>query len=262
MQYEPMKDRILTLINVLPGFRRIFYYLLDRLLLRQMYVKHYIIKYYDKHDSFHVYDAGAGYCQYSDFILSRWPYTSVLATDLKPHYLESYALDISSKFAGRFIYKHADLQFYRPQRRFDLILAIDVLEHIADDQGVLKIFFDSLKDKGKLIISTPSAWDEAAEFTEEHIRPGYDMDNLVNKLRDCGFKINDSSYTYGWWGHVSWLLLIKCPLKLLHRSNYLVLLLPLYYALVYPLAWLMMKLDFKAKKTKGTGILIVAEKVD
>jgi len=260
MEYEPLKDRILWLINFVPGFRRVFYKILDMLLLRQMYVKHYINMFYDKHDRLRAYDAGAGYCQYSDFILSQWHGSTVLACDLKLDYLESYALDCRDRYGDRFRYRQADLQEYEPKRRFDLVLAIDILEHIEDDVKVLRIFNACLCHGGRLIISTPSVWDKAATFTDEHIRPGYDMDDLRVKLEGSGFKMEENIYTYGYWGHLSWLLLIKYPMQIMHCSKFLGLLFPLYYLIVYPPAWAMMKMDFKHKNRKGTGILVVAVK--
>ena len=260
MEYEPLKDRILALVNFIPGFRRILYKILDMQLLRQRYVKHYIKKYYNTHANMRVYDAGAGYCQYSDFILSQWRNSHVLASDLKLDYLESFALDSAVRYGARFRYKRADLQVYEPRRNFDLVLAIDILEHVEDDIRVLRIFNNCLCEGGRLIISTPSVWDEASAFTEEHVRPGYDMDDLKSKLQDSGFRVDKTIYTYGYWGHLSWLLLIKYPLLVYTRSKTIGLLLPLYYLIVYPLAWLMMRVDFGTKNLKGTGMLVVAVK--
>lgn len=207
-----------------------------------------------------MYDAGAGFCQYSDFVLSRWLDATVLATDLKLDYVESFALNAAGRYGNRFKYKQADLQTYVPQRSFDLVLAIDILEHIADDVRVLRNFHNCLVEGGRLIISTPSTWDKAAEFTEEHVRPGYDWDDLHQKLEQCGFRVVDGIYTYGFWGHLSWLILIQYPLLIYKRNKLLGLILPLYYLSLYPPAWLMMRLDRIRRNRKGTGILIVAVK--
>ena len=39
-----------------------------------------------------------------------------------------------------------------------------------------------MADEGILIISTPSDRNEAAKFTEEHIRPGYNKKELEDKF--------------------------------------------------------------------------------
>ncbi|MFO7660664.1 MAG: class I SAM-dependent methyltransferase, partial [Candidatus Cloacimonadaceae bacterium] len=150
-----------------------FFLLLDMLFLRQWYVKKQIRLLLKKNSSLRFYDAGAGFCQYSDYILTSYRNSSVLALDLKEDYLKEYAGYAEQKYPDRFSWICADLVEYIPSDRFNLIAAIDILEHIENDVKVLENFYQCLADGGKLIISTPSTLDETARFTAEHVRPGY-----------------------------------------------------------------------------------------
>ena len=260
MKYDPIKNVFARLINWSGALRIAFYKLQNLMFLRERYVKRFIKKYHAEGSEFRFYDAGAGFCQYSWYILSNWPKSRVFATDLKKDYLQSFAAYARPRWQNRFHYQVADLQHFRPKLHYDLAVAIDILEHIPDDISALQNIFNCLKDNGKLIISTPSDTDEAAKFTAEHVRPGYDKKELETKLKDVGFTIKDSIYSYGFFGAMSWRMMIKKPLQMLQKSKFNLLLLPFYYLVFLPIGLLFMEIDLRVPKPTGTGILIVAEK--
>jgi len=257
MEYDPVKNHLAKWIELFPVLRIGMYKVLDIVLLRQRYVQREIKNLLGKNVDFSLYDAGAGFCQYSHYVLQNWPNSIAFASDLKTDYLQGYAIFAEDRFRNRFSFRGADLQHYAPKTQYNLALAIDILEHIPDDMAALKNFYNALSPNGYLIISTPSDTDEAAKFTAEHVRPGYKKTELETKLKESGFRIVKSTWTYGLFGHLAWLLMMKYPLKLAGKA--LILLLP-YYILVYPLAEILMRLDLKLPKTSGTGILIVAQK--
>nr|MDK2850675.1 hypothetical protein [Candidatus Cloacimonadota bacterium] len=255
MKYEPVKDNIFSLIRLFPTLRRIFYFCLDFILLRQRYVKREIKKYFKDGDRF--YDAGAGFCQYSDYVLRRYPRAQVFATDLKTDYLQSYA----SYVGQRFSYQTADLVSFCPKISYNMAIAIDILEHIEDDRAVLRNLHNALKEGGYLIISTPSNLDKAARYAEEHVRPGYNKADLEKKLRDLGFKIVSSKYSYGPFGALAWKLQMKFPLAMLRATKYGAIFLPFWYLILSPLMELLMRLDILVDNKQGNGIIIVANKL-
>ena len=260
MKYEPLKDVLWGLMQVMPCTRKLFYRLLDMLLLRQRYVKRAIKKHAADKRYLHVYDAGAGYGQYSWHILQNWNQSRVFALDLKADYLMDFAGWLEEEMRSRFSYAQGDLQVYEPKNQYDMALAIDILEHIPDDMAVLSRIHSCLKAGGKLIISTPSDTDEAAKFTAEHVRPGYSMAEIIGKLEKTGFHIVESYYSYGVWGSLAWRLSIKYPLMLLAKSKIYILLLPFYYLPVLPFTSLFNWLDTRLKNPSGTGIILVAQK--
>lgn len=260
MQYDPIKDRLARFIGIFPWARKLFYVTLDLLLLRQRYVKKALRRHSPVSGNWRFYDAGAGFCQYSWYMLKTFQNCTVFANDLKTDYLSGFALYARIAFPGRFFWQQADLQDFIPKNIYQIITAIDILEHIPNDVAVLRNFHACLNPGGKLIISTPSDTDEAAKFTEEHVRPGYNKDELEEKLKQAGFGIVESIYSYGKWGALAWRLQMKHPLSLLLKSRFFGLLLPFYYLLVLPLAEVLMRLDLAVNNKQGTGIIIVAEK--
>jgi len=260
MQYDPLKDRISALINTFPPLRKAFYLLMDLTLLRQRHVKRAIRNHLGSRPLLHAYDAGAGYCQYSWYFLRHWPCCQVHASDLKSDFLRQFQDFLPGDLLPRFSSQAADLQSYIPNGSYDLITAIDILEHIPDDIAVMRNFHTALKKGGLLVISTPSDTDEAARFTEEHVRPGYNKAELENKLKSVGFTIRQSSYTYGRWGSLSWRLLIKRPMQMIGSTRLALLVLPFYLLAIYPMAFILMRMDLAANNKTGTGLLVVAGK--
>ncbi|MDD2229483.1 MAG: class I SAM-dependent methyltransferase [Candidatus Cloacimonetes bacterium] len=258
MEYDPLKNKLAKAIQMFPALRILVYKAMDMILLRQRYVKREMLVHFREKESFSFYDAGAGFCQYSWFVLKHWKNSQVLATDLKSDYLKSFGFYAASFASGRFTFKSADLQRYIPPQQYQLAIAIDILEHIEDDNSALRKLYQALAPEGILIISTPSDTDEAAKFTAEHVRPGYSKVDLETKLHKAGFELVKSIYTYGFWGSLAWRLLMKYPMQIAAKKLY-PLLLP-YYVLVYPISELFMRLDMLKSNSTGTGILIVAQK--
>ena len=259
MQYDKVKDKFAVAIDKFPALRKLFYLILDMLLLRQWYVKREIIKYFSVRESLRFYDAGAGFGQYSYFILKKFKKAKVHAVDLKTDYMDSFAHYAQDIGWEDFTAKQADLAEYVPSKSFDLIIAIDILEHIENDEQVLQNFRKVLEKGGRLIISSPSNFDESAKFTAEHVRPGYSKEEISSKLERAGFNIKSFEYSYGKFGQIYWKLALKIPLSLISKSKILAIFLPIYYILFYPIAFGFMLLDYYTKNEIGTGVIVVAE---
>lgn len=240
--------------------RSCFYCLLDILILRQWYIKDHIKVLFNKNDSFVFYDAGAGFCQYTDFILKHYKQSRIVAMDLKSDYLYSYERSLNTEQLSRIDIFEGDLQTFVSPVEADLVIAIDILEHIENDRAVLANFYRSMKSEGILIISTPSDLDEAAAFTAEHVRPGYSKEDLEDKVSRAGFKILTLYYSYGKYGKAYWLLGMKIPLKMISLSKIFLLLLPIYFLLIIPLNIVLMTLDTVNYNKRGNGIICIAQK--
>lgn len=78
---------------------------------------------------------------------------------------------------------------------FDVIAAFDVLEHIADEAGVLKQMRDRLRPGGRLILTVPahqSLW-SAFDVASGHERR-YTLATLSRALRSSGFRVEYGTY--------------------------------------------------------------------
>lgn len=271
MQYDPVKDRLGAIADRSPLMKRTFFGLLNLLFLRAWYVKrelHRILSQLGKGRDVEVLDAGTGFAQYAYYMARQYPRTRVTAVDVKEDYLESARRFIERTPQKTQVSFHVqDLTRLTLNGPFDLILSVDVMEHIDDDRSVFRHFFRVLRPGGHVIINTPSdqggsdVHGESDEsFIGEHVRDGYNMDELQEKLREAGFDIDRVVYTYGPYGSTAWRLLIKRPIQWLNASRAAILLLPLYYLVALPVGTLLNALDLKSENVTGTGLIVVARK--
>ena len=292
MQYDPIKKTLGKVFNKTPFLRVLFYKLLDILLLRAWHVKkeirlwernirqadesadnntagtHQTLQQPFRTTSHYILDAGSGFGQYSYFLSGLCSFWFVEAVDVKDEQIE----DCTSFFAQinrkNVIFEKADLiQFLVPDK-FDLILSVDVMEHIADDETVFNNFYNSLTRQGMLLISTPSDQggsdvhdhEEGESFIDEHVRDGYNIDDISEKLKRAGFTKTDTRFTYGTPGKIAWRLSMKYPILILNTSKYFFILLPFYYLLTYPVAFFCNWLDTRMHHKTGTGLIVKAWK--
>jgi SAM-dependent methyltransferase len=76
-------------------------------------------------------------------------------------------------------------------RRFDLVLCTEVLEHIEEDDQALDELTRVLTPGGWLLITVPTP---PAVSDPSHVREGYDPHELAGMLADRGFKIVESRF--------------------------------------------------------------------
>ncbi len=266
MKYEAVKKTLIKFVRKSILFRKMFYLFLDLILLRSWYVKKEIKKlHYNKNDRLKILDAGFGFGQYSYYCSRLFPNAEILGIDIN----ESLVLDCSD-FAtrigqNRMSFKKQELTSIRYKEKFDLILLIDVIEHIKEDIRVLNVLFIALNKGGKLIISTPSVYrkyKQDEEFVDEHYHTGYSEGEIVEKLLKSGFCNIELKYSYGLCGDLSWRIGIRNCMKILGRRFPVKLLAPVYFAVVFPVVYILMILDFILPNRRGTGFVITASKSD
>lgn len=269
MNYDPIKFSLGTFFNKSPFLRKVFYILLDILLLRAWHIKKAINAWKKgKEDSRFIIDAGSGFGQYSYFLARQNSLWNVLGIDVKEEQIadcNNFSKQIN--FENRMKFAVGDLTTFISETPSDLILSVDVMEHILEDEQVFKNFYTSLKPQGMLLISTPSNLggsdvdEEGGEsFIGEHVRDGYSVDDITAKLTSAGFAKIQASYSYGLPGHISWILSMKLPISLLNISKLFFILLPFYYIAIFWLCIILNALDIVCEQKSGTGLIVKAYK--
>jgi SAM-dependent methyltransferase len=269
MQYEPIKRSLGKFVSGSLFLRKAFYFLLDIILLRTWHVKKTLRKISrNLPDQARILDAGSGLGQYSWRLCRMNKNWQVRGVDIDGEQTE----DCSRFFkkAGleeRTLFSTVDLTSFKEPGSFDLILSVDVMEHIRDDEKVFLNFFESLRQNGFLIISTPSdkggsdAHDaEDESFIDEHVRNGYSITDITDKLNRAGFRNTEAHYTYGKPGNISWRLTMKYPVKMLNISYIFFIILPFYYLVFLPVSFILNIFDLRMMHKSGTGILVTARK--
>lgn len=268
MEYDPIKRSLGKVFNRTPVLRKLFYKLLDLLLLRTWHVKKEIREWSRGHSGpTNILDAGMGFGQYSYFLSGFNKDWKVKGVDVK----EEQTADCNAFFQkiGRTnaSFAFADLTAFGEPSTYDFILSVDVMEHILDDTAVFRNFHKSLREGGMVLISTPSdqggsdvhEHDEGS-FIGEHVRDGYNMQEIQDKLRTSGFSRTEANYQYGKPGQISWRLSMKYPIQMLGVSKLFFILLPFYYIITFPLSLLLNYADVKGKHSTGTGLIVKAWK--
>jgi len=264
MEYDPIKRSLGKVFNSTPSLRKLFYSLLDLLLLRTWHVKKEIRAWSNTYRSnADILDAGMGFGQYSYFLSSFNKNWKIRGVDVKDEQIADCNNFFNRIGRTNASFAFADLTAFSEPEAYDLILSVDVMEHILDDTAVFRNFHASLKKGGMVLISTPSDQGgsdvhdhEDGSFIEEHVRDGYNIQEIQDKLKASGFTSTEARYQYGKPGQVSWRLSMKYPIQLLGVSKLFFIILPFYYLFTFPISLILNYMDVNGKDKTGTGLIV------
>jgi 2-polyprenyl-3-methyl-5-hydroxy-6-metoxy-1,4-benzoquinol methylase len=273
MQYDPIKRNLGKVFNRTPFLRKLFYRLLDLLLLRSWHINKELNNWAAANTSNrNILDAGSGFGQYVFRMARKNPHWHITGLDVKEEQIDDCNNFFQSIGLDNAHFEVADLTRLNYDGEFDLVLCVDVMEHIEEDVLVLANYHKALKPGGMLLISTPSdqggsdvhhhdvKTEGAIGFIDEHVRDGYGVDELYQKLKQAGFTKSEIHYQYGKPGKLSWKLSMKYPIQLLNVSKVFFILLPFYYLVVFPISLLLNLLDLSGSHKTGTGLIAKAWK--
>ena len=173
---------------------------------------------------------------------------------------------------------------------FDMVVALDFLEHIEDDNLILKEINRILKDKGKVIVSTPvkgkffilNRLKTSFGLTPEvygHKREGYSLKELKNLLKMNGFSILKSTTYAKFFTELFEILLNIMYVKINKKKRSKLRsgeispssasdmkknskLFKIYSLFVYPIVFMITRIDRMLWFKTGYATFIVAEKRD
>lgn len=268
MQYDPIKRSLGNVFNKTPFLRKLFYNLLDLLLLRAWHVHKELRKWISENkNAINILDAGAGFGQYTYWLNRKRKNFKIISVDVKDEQVADCNNFFKKIGATNVQFEVHDLTKYVKENSYDLVVCVDVMEHIEEDVQVFKNFHASMKTGGMLIISTPSDQGgsdvhdgDQSSFIEEHVRDGYNINQIQEKLRSAGFKKTEARYQYGSPGKVAWRLSMKYPIQMLGVSKLFFIILPIYYIVAYPVSFILNYADTYTNHPTGTGLIVKAWK--
>ena len=139
-----------------------------------------------------ILEIGSGRGTYSKKIIADHPRSKIILSDIDPTYLKQLA----SRFHGEKIkVMKIDLSKRFNAPKVDCIVALNVLEHIENDEQALKNIYQILNPKGRFIMLVPAhtqlygSIDKAAG----HYRR-YDHTSLILKASKAEFRIKSVWY--------------------------------------------------------------------
>jgi SAM-dependent methyltransferase len=155
-----------------------------------------------------VLDAGSGRGELCFAMARRWPQAEIVGIDFD-EVLVNHAEQLRAiAFPQQRITFETGVLPRAFDVPFDVVVSIDVLEHIEDDAGLLRSFHQATVPGGRLILHTPAEHQRRylAEFEDhhEHVREGYSAEALSRLLRDAGFREVRVRPTFGRFGAIAW----------------------------------------------------------
>jgi SAM-dependent methyltransferase len=130
-------------------------------------------------------DVGCGTGFVLEGIHARYPHLRLAGSDADAGTLER----VMRRVPDALVFQGfaADLPF---REHFDVVTALDVIEHIDDDREALASMCQALKPGGLLVVTVPqhpSLWSEVDDFSRHRRR--YTRRELIEKVRTSGYAI-------------------------------------------------------------------------
>jgi SAM-dependent methyltransferase len=152
-----------------------------------------------------ILDAGSGRGVITRFLARRYRSAQVDGIDENESGQRINQTIADSLKLGNCHFTVADILTYRKPDYYDLIVSIDNLEHLENDIAALTNFHASLRESGMLVIHAPHYYRRWPVFrwtvnfdVPGHVRPGYHLSELTERVRRAGFKVEQCGFSYGW----------------------------------------------------------------
>ena len=269
IEYDPVKAAIGRWIKHSTALRRVFFWVLGRMFLRERYIKRELRRMASESKAIcDILDAGSGYGQYSWFCAKLFKNANILGVDVMQEQIRDSELFSKKMRLSHCRFEFGDLQTITYDAQFDLVISVDVMEHVPDDMAVFRNFHRALRPGGTCMIHTPTRNpdsphtydDEVHSVVGEHVREGYTEEEIRDKLSKAGLAVKKVTFAYGKYGGKAWRLLQGHPMRWVHNRRWLVHFLPLYYLFAYPLGAHWMRKDLATHNQWGGSIIVLAEK--
>lgn len=135
-----------------------------------------------------ILDVGAGSGFFSHHLLTHTQAREAWCVDI------SYPADSSGTAAGKPVHYRRDVDHVDA----DLVLLMDVLEHVDDDLGLLKLYVDKVPSGSRFLMTVPAfqfLWSGHDDFLEHKRR--YTLAQFETLARDAGLTVQRGAYYFG-----------------------------------------------------------------
>jgi SAM-dependent methyltransferase len=157
-----------------------------------------------------ILDAGCERADFTYYLARRYPDARVLGVDIDRQFIERY-LKVSPKMnLPNLEFELADLAAKKFADKFDLIVSIDVLEHIPDQAAALRNLREALAPGGRAFFHIPTVRERPVPFSshlhafhewseKEHVARDLTAAEFEEAVRNAGFTVLEARRTFGWW---------------------------------------------------------------
>jgi SAM-dependent methyltransferase len=210
-----------------------------------------------------VLDVGCGRGVSLFYLAGRFPKWRLTGLELDDPLIEACQRASAAGPWRNVSFVRARIEDLAEQASYDLALAIDVLEHIEDDLGMLRKLHRALRPGGYLIVHVPRYRKEQWRFWPGfknhdfkdkfgHVRDEYQPDELQTRLARAGFAICEFNQTFGRRAEMAWELNnLLWEVKPLRKTLAI---------LTYPVAMPLGYADTLTYQKRGNSFLVLAQK--
>jgi len=202
-----------------------------------------------------ILDAGCGIGAYTFFLSNLFPGSKVEGGDIdkfKLHWCQIMNEELAIQNVS---FSFLDISKKSKKDGFNLVVTIDVLEHIENYKTAIRNLHALLKKNGFLYIHVPQPNQKRIIGAlkkwhhEDHVHEGISKNELENTLKKTGFKIITSKETFGFFGKLAW------------EINHLALSKSFVIAgITFPFLYILAIIDGFWNNRKGLGLAVLAQK--
>lgn len=209
-----------------------------------------------------VLDGGCGRALVLFWLAKRYPLYSLLGIEIEEEkVIRNRDIAMSLGINDRLSFVHSDIsKISFDEDIYDLIISLDVLEHIVADVEVLQSFYRALKPHGWMVLHLPLRHQlQRRSFpvfrnhlVGDHVRDEYLPQEIEAKLKRAGFQMVNLCYGFGTVGELAFEL------------NNLFWTIPWLRAIIaillYPLTWVLALWDVNKQHREGNSMIIIAQR--
>lgn len=156
-----------------------------------------------------ILDAGCGRGDYSFYLARRFPAARVIGVDVDEARVSRNRAMADRIGLPNVEFQVADLVTARFDTTFDIIISIDVLEHIERQEDALRNLLRQLAPNGRAFYHIPTVRERPVPFSralsgfhdwaaEEHVAEDRSADQFISVLERSGYRVERSYRTFGY----------------------------------------------------------------
>jgi 2-polyprenyl-3-methyl-5-hydroxy-6-metoxy-1,4-benzoquinol methylase len=207
-----------------------------------------------------ILDAGSGPGVFSFELGRRFPNARIIGVDLLKDSITACEHIARKLNIVNLEFENVAIEQLRHENFFDLIVCVDILEHIQDDLAAINGLYGSTAPGGLLVLHVPAlyrrypVWKRCLNFdVQTHVRAGYEPREIAKKVEQAGFFVRESGFTYGFWETLANNLSYMITRARMQNK--------ILYSLAFPGLLCLSLLGARARPQKlGAGVFVVAEK--
>jgi 2-polyprenyl-3-methyl-5-hydroxy-6-metoxy-1,4-benzoquinol methylase len=162
-----------------------------------------------------IMDVGAGLGEFSFMLSKALPDVQITALEIWKERAEILKETVrKGGFTNVTVYDNF-IETLPEKDTYDFIFAIDVFEHIWENEMPFKACLDKLKPGGRLLVKIPNIqqinvfpqkfFKEHQDWLDdEHVGQIYDLDGLAARFEKEGFTVEYKAYSDGWFSRLGW----------------------------------------------------------